>query len=71
MNPRLELAPRESALDHVVGPGFEERDAGFDVTGGRDDQDRDGLVGPRRAERTDRTGRGQALGDDEIDVPFA
>ena len=71
MDPRLELAAGEAALDHVIGTGLEERDPSFDVTRRRNHQDRDGLVGPRRAERADRARCGQPLGDHEVDVARA
>ena len=68
VHPRLELAAGESALDDVVGAGLEEGDPGLDVARRRNHQDRDGLVGARRAERSDGARSGQPLGDHEVDV---
>ena len=67
----LELAVGEAADDHVVRPGLEEGDLRLDVVGRRDDEDRRDPIGAGSAQRGNRTGGGEALGNDQVELASA
>ncbi len=49
-------------------PGLEEGDLGLHVVGRRDDENRRDPIGAGGAQRSDRPGRGEALGNDEVEL---